>query len=169
MNQRENTASLKLDQNELQVMELIVAGNSFGIDITNIRELTRYHGVQRLPHCHPSVEGIIHLRDQAITVVDLAKYLDFSASNDPEHDLLIITQFSQMNIAFHVHRIEDIIQISRDAVEKPSTAVYGGKDGIVIGIAHLGDRIIPIIDFDWIVSEISASESVETYTGESEE
>lgn len=83
----------------------MISSNTFGVDITKIQEFTWYHDVQWIPYSHPNVEGIIHLRDETIIVVDLAMYLDFPASENPEHDLLIITESDQMNIAFHIHRI----------------------------------------------------------------
>lgn len=152
--------------NELQVLVTGVAGNTFGINIAKIQELAWYQDVQRIPHSNPCIEGTVHLRGKAFTVVDLAKYLDLPASKDPEHDLLIIMGFKQMGMAFHVHQADAISRISWETIEKPDSELYGDKDNIVIGIAKADDRVITLIDLEWIMHEIAAVLSAEAQTSE---
>ncbi|WP_273484553.1 chemotaxis protein [Desulforamulus ruminis] len=153
----------------MQVLEFVIAGNHFGINVAKVRELVRYQEVQRIPHSQPSVEGIVWSRDEIFTVVDLAKFMDFPASEDPSRDILIITDFNQMSVAFHVHKVDSIRRISWETVEKPSPAIYGDREGIVTGIAKLSDRIIALIDFEKIMYEITPSSSVGAHADEAEE
>ena len=49
--------------NELEVLEFIVDGNSYGINVAKIREIIQYSPVTPVPNAHPSVEGIFMPRD----------------------------------------------------------------------------------------------------------
>jgi len=75
-----------------------------------------------------------------------------------------------MNIAFHVHAVESIFRISWNDIEKPDSIIYGGQEGVVTGIAKVGDRIISILDFEKITFDISPEtgidlNTVKAYTG----
>ena len=161
---------LETGTNELEILEFTISGNSYGINVAKITELMQRQDVQEMPLAHPCVEGVFQPRDEVYTIVDLAKYLGLGPSDDPGKDIFIITNFNQMNIAFHVHAVESIFRISWNDIEKPDSIIYGGQEGVVTGIAKVGDRIISILDFEKITFDISPEtgidlETVKAYSG----
>jgi len=161
---------LETGTNELEILEFVISGNSYGINVAKITELMQIQEVQEMPLSHPCVEGVFQPRDEVYTIVDLAKYLGLEASDVPEKDIFIITNFNQMNIAFHVHAVESIFRISWQDIEKPDSIIYGGQEGVVTGIAKVNDRIISILDFEKITFDISPEtgidlDTVKAYTG----
>ena len=161
---------LETGTNELEILEFVIAGNSYGINVAKITELMQIQEVQTMPLSHPCVEGVFQPRSEVYTIVDLAKYLGLDASEAPEKDIFIITNFNQMNIAFHVHAVESIFRISWLDIEKPDSIIYGGQEGVVTGIAKVNDRIISILDFEKITFDISPEsginlDTVKAYTG----
>ena len=161
---------LETGTNELEILEFVISGNSYGINVAKITELMQVQEVQEMPLSHPCVEGVFQPRDEVYTIVDLARYLGLGSSEFPEKDIFIITNFNQMNIAFHVHAVESIFRISWQDIEKPDSIIYGGQEGVVTGIAKVNDRIISILDFEKITFDISPEtgidlETVKSYTG----
>jgi len=161
---------LETGTNELEILEFVISGNSYGINVAKITELMQIQVIQEMPLSHPCVEGVFQPRDEVYTIVDLAKYLGLGISEFPDKDILIITNFNQMNIAFHVHAVESIFRISWQDIEKPDSIIYGGQEGVVTGIAKVDDRIISILDFEKITFDISPEtginlETVKAYTG----
>ena len=80
----------------------------FGINVAKIKEIVQYSPVTPVPNSHPCVEGIFMPRDLMITVVDLAKVIKAQPSPDITKDMFIITNFNQLNVAFHVHSVVGI-------------------------------------------------------------
>ena len=161
---------LETGTNELEILEFVISGNSYGINVAKITELMQIQEVQEMPLSHPCVEGVFQPRSEVYTIVDLAKYLGLEPSELPEKDIFIITNFNQMNIAFHVHAVESIFRISWLDIEKPDSIIYGGQEGVVTGIAKVNDRIISILDFEKITFDISPESgidlaTVKVYTG----
>lgn len=161
MAKRQDDILLEAGTNELEVLEFVIGGNSFGINVAKVRELMQYKPVQPLPRSHPFVEGIFQPRQEVFTVLDLSGYLGLGESAEPEKDILIIAGFNQLNIAFHVHSVENIHRIYWGAIEKPDPTVYGGQDGVITGIAKIKDHIIAIIDFEKIVYDISPETGIQ--------
>ena len=146
---------LETGTNELEILEFVISGNSYGINVAKITELMQIHEVQEMPLSHPCVEGVFQPRNEVYTIVDLSRYLGMGPSEAPDKDIFIITNFNKMNIAFHVHAVESIFRISWQDIEKPDSIIYGGQEGVVTGIAKVNDRIISILDFEKITFDIS--------------
>ena len=155
---------LETGTNELEILEFVISGNSYGINVAKINELMQAQAVQEMPLAHPCVEGIFQPRNEVYTIIDLARYLNLGVSEDPGKDIFIITNFNQMNIAFHVHAVEGIFRISWNDIEKPDSIIYGGDEGVVTGIAKVNDRIISILDFEKITFDISPETGIDLST-----
>jgi len=152
---------LETGTNELEILEFVISGNSYGINVAKITELMQIQEVQEMPLSHPCVEGVFQPRDEVYTIVDLSSYLGLGVSDNPGKDILIITNFNKMNIAFHVHAVESIFRISWQDIEKPDSIIYGGQEGVVTGIAKVNDRIISILDFEKITFDISPETGID--------
>jgi len=152
---------LETGTNELEILEFVISGNSYGINVAKITELMQSQVVQAMPLSHPCVEGVFQPRDEVYTIVDLSKYLGLGLSESPDKDIFIITNFNKMNIAFHVHAVESIFRISWQDIEKPDSIIYGGQEGVVTGIAKVDDRIISILDFEKITFDISPETGID--------
>ncbi len=139
--------------NELEVLEFLVDGNSYGINVAKIREIITYQAVTPVPNAHPSIEGIFMPRDVMITAIDLRNCLQRGQS-EPK-GLFIITNFNKLDIAFHVDQVVGIHRVSWTEIIKPGTTVSNPEDGISTGIIKINGKLIIILDFEKIVTDIS--------------
>lgn len=90
-----------------------------------------------------------------ITVVNLANVLRLPESEDPKNDMLINTNFNKLNVAFHVHKIVGIHRVSWADIITPDVTINSFESGIATGIIKIDGRLIIILDFERIVSDIS--------------
>lgn len=139
--------------NELEVLEFTLAGHHYGINVAKIREILTYQPVTPIPNAHPSVEGIFMPRDTMITVINLRNCLGLP---DADIDgLFIITNFNKLNIAFHVDEVCGIHRLSWADIIKPDSTINVQESGVSTGVIKLEDRLIVILDFEKIVTDIS--------------
>lgn len=141
--------------NELEIMEFTIAGELFGINVAKVKEIMMMMPVKPMQKSHPNIEGIFKPRDHIITVIDLGGYLELPPTPNPERDIFIISNFNNNNFAFHVHTVVGIDRISWTQMKKPDKIIYGGEEGVATGIAEFEGRLITILDFEKIVTEIS--------------
>ena len=141
----------------LQLMEFIIAGGHFGINVAKVDEIMKYsqHPITPMPNSNPFVEGIFRPRTETMTVINLAAYLGLPPSTDEERDILIIAKMNNVKTAFHVHGVQAIDVVKMSDIEKPDPTIYGGEEGISTGIAKHGDKLITIIDFEKVLFDIS--------------
>ena len=139
--------------NELEVLEFELGGNAYGINVAKIKEIIPYQKVTPVPNSHPSIEGIFIPRDTMITAIDLKNCLQRGVSQ--EGGLFIITNFNKLDIAFHVDQVKGIHRISWENIIKPGATVSSAEESISTGIVKLDERLIIILDFEKIVTDIN--------------
>lgn len=139
--------------NELEVLEFTLGNNSYGINVAKIREIIPFQPVTPVPNSHPSIEGIFMPRDIMITAIDLKNCLQRGMSEDG--GLFIITNFNKLDIAFHVDNVVGIHRVSWKEIIKPNATVSTTEDGISTGIIKKNDKLIIILDFEKIVTDIN--------------
>ncbi len=145
---------LESGTNELEVLEFKVGKNFYGINVAKIREILLYQPVTPLPNAHPSIEGIFMPRDIMISVISLRKCLNIT--DEAENDgLFIITNFNSLNTAFHVDEVLGIHRVSWEDIIKPDATISSDESGVSTGVIKLEDRLVVILDFEKIVTDIN--------------
>ena len=139
--------------NELEVLEFTLGNHSYGINVAKITEIITYQPVTPVPNAHPSIEGIFMPRDTMITAIDLKNCLQ-RGDSEPG-GLFIITNFNKLDIAFHVDSVLGIHRVSWTDIIKPDVTVNTVETGISTGIVKLNEKLIIILDFEKIVTDIS--------------
>lgn len=151
---------LESGTNELEVLEFTIAGNHYGINVAKVREILSMTDITPIPNSHPCIEGIFMPRDTIITVINLVKALGFSEKSDRRSDMLIITNFNNLNIAFDVEQVLGIHRVSWQDIVKPDSTVNAPGVGIATGIIKKLESLIIVLDFERIVEEICPETSI---------
>ena len=139
--------------NELEVLEFVVAGNSYGINVAKVKEIIQYQEVTAVPNANPAIEGIFMPRDTMITAIDLRQCIG-RGTTEPG-GLFIITNFNHLDIAFHVDQVIGIHRVSWSEIVKPNATVGSSDESISTGIIKIDGKLIIILDFEKIVSDIN--------------
>lgn len=92
-------------------------------------------------------------RDTMITAINLKNCIQKGDAQDG--GLFIITNFNKLDVAFHVDQVIGIHRVSWTEIIKPDATVNTAEDGISTGIVKLNGRLVIILDFEKIVTDIS--------------
>lgn len=149
----ESKILLENGTNELEVLEFKIDDHCYGINVAKIKEIITYQEVTPVPNAHPSIEGIFMPRDMMITAIDLRNCLQRGTSKPG--GLFIVTNFNKLDIAFHVDSVIGIHRVSWADIIKPNATISTAEQSISTGIIKFEDRLIIILDFEKIVSDIN--------------
>ena len=155
----DNNILLESGSGELEVLEFVINGNHYGINVEKVREILTYQEITPVPNSHPCIEGIFMPRGEIITVIDLFMALGFSNDNK-KNNFLIVTNFNNLNIAFDVQTVLGIHRVAWKEVVKPDATVSGPGVGIATGIIKNRDNLLIILDFERIVEGICPETSL---------
>lgn len=153
---------LESGTNELEILEFRVGNNYYGINVAKIKEILPYREPTPIPNAHPCIEGIFMPREEIISIIALEKCLNITRIDDNHSDMFIVTNFNKLNTAFHVHGVMGIHRVSWADIAKPDATVNTEGVGVATGIIRLDKKLIVILDFEKIVSDISPETGLRT-------
>ena len=156
----ERNILLESGTNELEVLEFVVGGNHYGINVAKVKEILTMQPITPIPNSHPCIEGMFMPRGDIITVMDLFSILGFDHDMESDSDMLIITNFNNLHIGFHVEQVLGIHRISWNEIVKPDVTINANGSGMSTGIIKKGNKLILILDFERIVEEICPETSL---------
>lgn len=140
---------------ELELLEFVVGSQHYGINVAKISELCPYQPPTMVPNAHEYIEGIFMPRERIITVINLAKALGIAVNQNTAGDMYIITNFNRLHTAFHVQEVLGIHRVSWGDIVKPDSTISHGGQGIATGITKIDGKIVIVLDFEKIVTEIN--------------
>lgn len=150
---------LESGTNELEILELgITQDQSFGINVSKVREINAPVKVTKVPRSHAFIEGIIQLRDEVLPVIDLSRVLGLKQLEWNE-GIFIVTEFNLMKVVFHVGWVNQICRVSWEQIEEP-TGVFRSMGDAIIGVIKLHEKMIQLLDFEKILLEISPESGI---------
>jgi two-component system chemotaxis response regulator CheV len=137
---------------ELEILVFTIENQVFGVDVSQVREILMPEPVDKVPHGHPSIEGVYMPREVLITVINLADYLGIYLEPD-KRTLFIVSDVDRLNAAFRVNNVLGIERISTQNVEKSDISY--GREGVLSGIVRVNKRLISLVDFQKVVEDIA--------------
>lgn len=146
---------LESGTNELEILEFRVANNYYGINVAKIREIISFQTPTPIPNADSRIEGIFMPRDEIISIIDLAECLHLPKPETPDGDMYIVTNFNKLNTAFHVNGVLGIHRVSWSDIVKPDSTINTAGEGMATGIIRIDGKLIIILDFEKIVSDIN--------------
>ena len=147
---------LESGTNELEILEFMVAGNYYGINVAKIREIISCQPLTPIPNSHANVEGAFSTRGETITVVNLARALGMQEQMDePTQDMFLITNFNMVSTGFHVHGVVGIHRVNWGQIIQPDSMICNSSKSMITGIVNLDGKLVLILDFEAIVAEIA--------------
>ena len=154
MNTQDQEILLESGTNELEVVEFTVSGNRFGINVIKVREIIPPAPVTKIPLSHPNVEGILSLRGEVLSVINLAKALRLPEKLSSDEEKFIIAEFNKMKVAFRVEAVTQIHRLSWQAIRQPDDIVQG-MEHLITGVIRFDDEnTILLLDFEKILFDI---------------
>lgn len=121
----------------------------FGVPVEQVQEVARHQEMTAVPLAAPEVRGLINLRGQIITALDLRRRLglaDRTAGQRPPMNILINT--GEGIVSLLVDQIEDVLGVQEETIESPPETLKGPARDLVTGASKQKDRLLLILDTD---------------------
>jgi purine-binding chemotaxis protein CheW len=108
-----------------------VGGDSYALDVTQLREVVRWQTITPLPRAPELIEGVIDLRGSVIPVIDLCRALHGEPSDDVATRRIAILEIDGMAIGLRVEAAVDVLSVDAASVEEPpALATQAGYDAV---------------------------------------
>jgi purine-binding chemotaxis protein CheW len=120
----------------------------FGVEVNKVQEVLRYQEMTRVPLAPTVVEGLINLRGQIVTAIDLRRRLELPQrpADQPPMNVLVRTEEGLLSLL--VDEIGDVLEMNHETFEKPPETLKGIARELIQGAYKLKDRLLLTLDIE---------------------
>lgn len=117
-----------------------------GIDVLHVQEVMKSRELAPVPLAHGAVQGLLNLRGQIVTAIDLRRRLDLPPRPEDRRPMLVVARTEGAAVAFLVDAIGDVIDVAEDTFEPPPDTIRASVRPLIVGVHKLPKRLLHVLD-----------------------
>lgn len=143
------TADVFNGSDMLQFATFLLDTQLFGIEVLRVQEVFKNQSKSNIPLAPPYVNGLINLRGQIVTLLDLRTRLGLPPKeNNEKLPMNVVVNSGEGPVSLMVDEIGDVLDVTRDAFEAPPVTMHGKMSEYVHSVCKLNGDLLIVLDVD---------------------
>jgi purine-binding chemotaxis protein CheW len=134
-----------------QFATFFVADLLFGVDVLHVQEVLRFQVMTPIPKAPRAIEGLINLRGQIVTAIDMRRRLGLPPRDGKKSPMNIVIRTSEGAVSLLVDEIGDVLDMDAATYERTPESLDPGARELIQGVYKLKDRLLLVLDADLAV------------------
>ena len=130
----------------------------FGVEVQKVQEVIRYQEMTRIPLAPPVVRGLINLRGQIVTAIDMRRRLDLPELPEGRLPMNVVIRTENGPLSLLVDEIGDVLEVNGDEFEQPPETLRGVVRELIRGTYKLRNRLLLNLDCERTIN-LTANEN----------
>jgi purine-binding chemotaxis protein CheW len=118
----------------------------FGVDVLNVQEVLRFQQMTPVPQAPEVIDGLINLRGQIVTAIDMRKRLGLPPRGDGKSPMNIVVRTSDGPVSLLVDEIGDVLDMDAATYERPPENLSAAARDLIRGIYKLKGQLLLVLD-----------------------
>ena len=149
--------------NTKQFCTFFLNGLFFGVEVLKVQEVIRYQEMTRVPLAPGMIRGLINLRGQIVTAIDLRHRLELPARAGEQLPMNVVVRSDDGAVSLLVDEIGDVVEIEEDVYETAPETLQGVGRELIQGVYKLKERLLLILDTEKTINlAATAARAAET-------
>ncbi|ADC65238.1 CheW protein [Ferroglobus placidus DSM 10642] len=142
------------DGDIVQVIVFNLGDERYGVDISQVREIIKPTEITRIPNAPEFVEGVINLRGQITTIINLRKRFNLEPKPIDQNTRIIVVEHDGAVIGMMVDNVTEVKYLSKSDIEElPPVITAKSEAKFLKGIGKLPDGLLILIDLNKVLNE----------------
>jgi len=124
----------------------------FGVEVLRVQEVIKFQNMTRVPLALKTVQGLINLRGQIVTAIDLRRRLELQEREEGEEPMNVVIQTDGGAVSLLVDEIGDVLELTEDTLEPPPPTIHGVARELVTGVHKLDGQLLLILDTEKVIT-----------------
>ena len=140
--------------NTIQVIVFNLGEERYGVEISQIKEIILPTKITQIPNVPDFVEGILNLRGQIATIINLRKRLGKESKKSDENTRIIVIEYGNSIVGMMVDSVSEVKYLSSKNIEEiPRFLALKDESKFLKGIGKLEDGLLTLMDLKVLLSE----------------
>ena len=154
MTDRRTALADRRSENNVQLATFHLDDEFFGIEVGRVQEIVRPQQMTPVPTAERTIRGLINLRGQIVTAIDLRRILGMGDTDKPDDQMNMIIRFPEGSDSLLVDRIGDVIEVAATHIDPPPSSMKGIDRHYVSGVCRLEKSLLVILDVDRLTGRL---------------
>lgn len=119
-----------------------------GIQVERVQEVLRGQSMARVPGSSPTVKGLMNLRGQIVTALDLQERLSVADPENGPAQMNVVVITPEGPVSLLVHEIGDVLVVDEATYEPPPETLHGVHRDLIMGTYKLPHGLLLVLDTD---------------------
>lgn len=124
----------------------------YGVGVAAVQEVLRGLPRTRIPLAPKTLAGLINLRGQVLSAVDLREQLLLPPRAADVEPMLVVIRVAGEPVAFLVDTIGSVVDVDEEQFESPPDTLSGPSRDLILGAYKLDDRLLLALDVERAVA-----------------
>src|SRR5262249_30980973 len=124
-----------------QFCTFFLDGLRFGVDVQKVQEVVPYQEMTRVPLAPPTVRGLLNLRGQIVTGIDLRRRLELLERTSGNLPMNVVLRGEDSPVSLLVDAIGEVIEVAADAWERPPPTLQGRVRELIEGVCPVQEGL----------------------------
>ena len=129
----------------------------YGVEVKQVQEVIRFQEMTSIPLSSPVVKGLINLRGQIVTAIDLRRRLGLDDRDPEDLPMNVVVRKDDEAVSFLVDEIGDVLEVDDAAFERPPATLRGAARELICGAYKLEEGLLLVLDTDKAVDLSTAN------------
>ena len=138
-------------QNSLQLIAFSIGEQTYGVEITTVREIRAWNGATPLPNTREYVRGVINLRGTIVPIFDLRARFGEGPTSPTKNHVVVVMSVGDKWVGILVDAVSDILTVSKDEIHNVPEGNSVDTE-LLNGIVTHESRMVGLIDLHAVVS-----------------
>lgn len=134
-----------------QVCTFHVDSLFLGVDVTVVQEVIRFQEITSVPLARKAVQGLINLRGQIVTAIDLRTQLDLPPIEAGTLPMNVVIRTKENMASLLVDEIGDVVDIDPTQLEPPPSTLPDAARKYITSVYKMDGRLLLLLDPDQAV------------------
>lgn len=121
-------------------------GLFFGVEVQKVQEVIRYQEMTRVPLASGVVTGLINLRGQIVTAIDLRRRLGLPDRSAEQLPMNVVVRSDEGIVSLLADEIGDVQEVAADLFEHTPETLSGEARTLIRGAYKLESRLLLVLD-----------------------
>jgi purine-binding chemotaxis protein CheW len=138
-----------------------VEGLFLGIEVAQVQEVLRHQGMTSVPLAPKIIGGLINLRGQIVTAIDLRARLGLPERPHDELAMNVVVRCEDGVVSLLVDEIGDVVCVSDGEFEPSPDTLQGEARQLIRGVFKLKQRLLHVLCLESVVRVPAAERAAE--------
>jgi len=114
----------------------------FGVDVSLVQEVVRLQQITPVPLAVPEIAGLINLRGEVLTAIDLRSRLGMPPTDSGREPVNVVIRVDDEPVSLLVDEIGGVLEVSQVPFEQTPSTVDERVRDLLLGAYTLPDRLL---------------------------